>query len=661
MQIYKKPIVVRMFNVFLLKSKPYLIMLTQLFLAVVGYVLAFCLRFDFNVPRDQMVILLQTLPLLLICRMTAYFLYKLNSGCWRFVGMVDLINISKAVCLGTMLFLIGLVFFYGLGGYSRPIVVIEGVLNLMFLGGIRFGVRWFRETFSKTTPKKLSYVLIAGAGKAGTQLLNEIRLNPHLGMRVVGFIDDDGRKRNAYIQGVQVLGNCRALARIVKSHDIDEVIIAIPSAGFKRISAIMTTVKQCGIKVKVLPNLLDLVQKDGLWAQLRDVPADELLDRPVLRFRRSSDFKMLKNEIQGNNVLITGSGGSIGSELARQAAMLKPKVLVLYERNENDLYFLELELKQRFPKCNLVPVIGDILNRAKFDQTVFRYKVDLIYHAAAYKHVPMMEREPFEAVRNNIMVTRIVAETAVANHVEKCVYISTDKAVKPSSIMGATKRVGEMVMQGFSGNGTKFIMVRFGNVLGSNGSAIQLFKKQIARGGPVTVTDPQVTRYFMSVSEAVQLVMTAGAIGSGGEIFLLDMGKPIKISEMARKLIESSSLVPGKDIEIKYIGLRPGEKLHEELYWKGENTVPTNNKKITMLETNGFCRDALFAQLKLLEEGVRESNSEKLMKVLTALVPEGSFDKTRRNGHERHNGNNGHNGHKLSRNQLQTYTIENKL
>ncbi|MCZ6593943.1 MAG: polysaccharide biosynthesis protein, partial [Bacteroidetes bacterium] len=289
------------------------------------------------------------------------------------------------------------------------------------------------------------------------------------------------------------------------------------------------------------------------------------------------------------------------------------------------LYYLEIEFRKQFPGCNVLPVIGDVLNKEKVDHLLSRHGVDLIYHAAAYKHVPMMEREPFEATHNNILATKIIAETALANRVAKCVYISTDKAVNPASIMGASKRVGELVMQAYTGVDTKFISVRFGNVIGSKGSVIPLFKKQVADGGPITVTHPDVTRYFMSISEAVQLVMTAGAMGKGGEIFLLDMGQPIKISDMANKLIKFSGLIPGKDIEIDYIGLRPGEKMHEELYWKGENVVLTANKKITMLETNGFDKEVFFKQLKQVETSDNKIESQNLFSALRELVPEGDF------------------------------------
>lgn len=605
----------------------------QLFLVISGYVLAFGLRFDFNIPREQTAVMLKTLPYLLLCRMAVYYLFKLNSGCWRFVSMVELATITKAVLVGTILFLTGLVFGYGLEGFPRTVVIFEAVLNLVLLGGVRFGARWFWEAVVTKEPKQLTYLLIVGAGKSGAQLFNEIRVNAHLGMRVVGFVDDDVRKKQAYIHGVRVLGTSKDIPLLIEKYHIDEIIIALPSAGFKRVAAILRTVKRCGIKVKVLPSLLELMQQDGLLGRLRDVPFDELLPRPIVKFRREADLALLRNEITGKSILITGAAGSIGRELSHQTAQLQPAELILYERDENGLYFIELELRERFPHCKILPVIGDILHRRRLNEILARHRVDLIYHAAAYKHVPMMQREPFEAVRNNILGTKTVAELAAANRVQKCVYISTDKAVNPSSIMGATKRVGEMTLQGFSGKSTKFIIVRFGNVIGSNGSVIQLFKKQIAQGGPLTVTHPEASRYFMSITEAVQLVMTAGVMGEGGEIFLLDMGKPIKIADLARKLIESSGLKPGEDIEIKYIGLRPGEKLKEELFWKGEDITQTKNKKITMLKSNGFDKERLFFQLNRLRDFVRQRDEHELLETLSDLIPEATFK------------NNGHNGH----------------
>jgi FlaA1/EpsC-like NDP-sugar epimerase len=332
----------------------------------------------------------------------------------------------------------------------------------------------------------------------------------------------------------------------------------------------------------------------------------------------------MKKEIEGKGVLVTGAGGSIGSELCRQVAHFNPRLLILLDRYENTLYELEIDLKRKFPNQPILSVVGDILDPVKVNEILSGNKVNLVYHAAAYKHVPLMEREPTGAVRNNVFGTLNVAKLAVENHVDKFVLISTDKAVNPANIMGTTKRVAEMIVQGLSGNesGTKFIAVRFGNVIGSNGSVIPIFRRQIIEGGPVTITHAEATRYFMSISEAVQLVMTAGAMGTGGEIFLLDMGEPIKIIDIAAKLINFSGLKPGKDVEIVFTGLRPGEKLHEELYWQGEGIVPTENKKITMLKPNGLYPDRLNTQLKKLEESSHLSNIQGIYTLLKQIVPE---------------------------------------
>jgi FlaA1/EpsC-like NDP-sugar epimerase len=522
--------------------------------------------------------------------------------------MQDLESIVKAIGLGSVLFLTGLVFIFGLGSnpFPRSVLVLETMLNLILIGGIRFSMRWSRETFLTSRTKKQKFVLIVGAGETGTQLLREIRMNPRLGVQVVGFIDDNPSKKDDYIQGIRVLGSCREVPRFVAEMDIDEIFISLPSAGYHRITAIIEQIKPCGIPVKSLPSLTDIINKNGLWRQLKDVSADELLGRTVLKFRRETDISLLADEIAGKVVLVTGAGGSIGSELCRQVAQRKPELLILFERNENALYFLELELRRKFPKCHLAPIVGDILNSQKLTSIISSLKVDIIYHAAAYKHVPMMEREPVEAVKNNIVASREIARVALENNVDKFIYISTDKAVNPTSMMGATKRVGELIMQALSGGSTQFIAVRFGNVIGSNGSVIPLFKEQIAHGGPVTVTHPEASRYFMAISEAVQLVMTAAAMGRGGEIFLLDMGQPIKIVDMATNLIKASGLVPEKDIEIKFTGLRPGEKLHEELFWQGENIVPTVNKKITMLRSNGVDREFILSQVDYLAKKYRD-------------------------------------------------------
>src|SRR4030095_16702316 len=330
----------------------------------------------------------------------------------------------------------------------------------------------------------------------------------------------------------------------------------------------------------------------------------------------------LEREVRNKTVLVTGAGGSIGSELCRQIAQHRPRLLILLERHENSLYDLELDLRKEFPDHAFLPVVGDILDVVKIDRLFGANSINLVYHAAAYKHVPMMEREPIEAIRNNVFGTLCLARLARTHGVEKFILISSDKAVRPTNIMGTTKRVAELIMKGMLGESTKFVAVRFGNVLGSNGSVIPVFRKQIANGGPVTVTHSEATRYFMSISEAVQLVMVAGTLGNGGEIFLLDMGEPVKITDLARRLISLTGLQPDKDVEIVFTGLRPGEKLHEELYWQGEGIVPTENKKITMWKPNGLDTTTLFSQLTELEKSIEANDLGRAMATLGDLVPE---------------------------------------
>jgi len=380
------------------------------------------------------------------------------------------------------------------------------------------------------------------------------------------------------------------------------------------------------VKIKVLPTLKKLLSGEVLSMNGYDVSADELLGRRITAFKRESDYRLLENEIKDRIVMVTGAGGSIGSELCKQLAEYNPRMLILYERHECSLYNIEMKMRREYPNLEILPVLGDILDQEKLEEIFRAYKINLVYHAAAYKHVPMMEREPFEAVKNNILGTKMVAELSIDYNVDKFILISTDKAVKPANIMGTTKRVAELIVQALNNNnGVKFISVRFGNVIGSNGSVIPLFKKQIAQGGPLTVTHPEVTRYFMSISEAVQLVLTSGAIGKGGEIFLLDMGEPIKIVDLAKELIRKTGLEPGKDIDIVYTGLRAGEKLHEELYWKGEGIIPTENKKITMLKSNGRIDYQFFERINELEKSVKNKNSAEVFSILKVLVPESNL------------------------------------
>jgi FlaA1/EpsC-like NDP-sugar epimerase len=600
------------------------IAILQLLLIALGYMAAFLIRFEFNIPNGDYWIMINTLPILILIRSASYYYFRLYSGGWQFVSMQDLVNISRSIFWGSVVFLITMVFVNRLQGYPRSILLLEPVFNFILTSGIRFSIRFLREYKFGVSSKILKHAIIAGAGKAGVLALNEIRTNRKLGIHVVGFVDDNSNKMGTDIQGIPVLGKTDDIPELVEKYKVDEVLITIPSAGYKDIKRVTEIAHSAQVKAKVLPSLGNLIQEEAFVGQLKDVSLDDLLGRQSIKFKRESDLKSIREEIKDKGVLVTGAGGSIGSELCRQVACFSPRLLILLDRYENSLYELEIDLKRKFPNQPILSVVGDILDSVKINEILDKNKVSLVYHAAAYKHVPLMEREPTEAVRNNVFGTLNIAKLAIQNHVDKFVFISTDKAVKPANIMGTTKRVAEMIIQGLSGNGsgTKFIAVRFGNVIGSNGSVIPIFRHQIIEGGPVTITHAEATRYFMSISEAVQLVMTAGAMGMGGEIFLLDMGEPIKIADLAVKLINSCGLVPGKDIDIRYTGLRPGEKLHEELYWQGEGIVPTENKKITMLKPNGLDFGRLFLQLGALGKYEQARDVERILFLLREIVPE---------------------------------------
>ncbi len=608
------------------------IFLFQITAIIVSYLFSFGLRFDFDITQNYYILMLKTLPVILFSRLFSYYLYNIHKDSWVYISIKDLMNTIKAVGVGTIANIIMIAFIFSFDGYPRSVLIIDMAFNLLLIGGCRFSLRYYKEFYNKRSSARLSKkdknVLIVGAGKAGTIILNELSTHPELGINIIGFIDDNPFKKGRTIQGYPVLGTSKEMLEIIDKYNIDEVLIAIPSAPYKEIARIKNIANKAGVATKRLPGLGELICNGSLSSQLKDVSCDELLGRKVLKFRRSADIKKLKEEIEGKVVLITGAGGSIGSELSRQVSALNPKKIILYERYENGLYDIELELKKKYRHIHIEPVIGDILDTKKLDHIFSKEQVDIVYHAAAYKHVPMMERAPLDAVRNNVFGTRNVAELSIKHGVKKFILISTDKAVNPANVMGTTKRVAELIVQSLNGKGTKFIAVRFGNVLGSNGSVIPLFKKQIEEGGPVTVTHPEITRYFMAISEAVQLVMTAGAMGKGGEIFLLDMGKPVKIVDLAKELIRKSGLEPGKDIDIVFTGLRPGEKLHEELYWKGEGIVPTENKKITMLKANGRISDIdLNTKLQELENSVEVCDLPATLKTLKEIVPEATIDK----------------------------------
>jgi FlaA1/EpsC-like NDP-sugar epimerase len=450
--------------------------------------------------------------------------------------------------------------------------------------GARYLIRFGRETFERRNHPANRRVLIVGAGAAGQMIVREIRANPSLGMLEIGFVDDDPRKLRARIDGVPVLGNHGDIPRLCEDHRIDEIIIAIPSAPPSRLRHILEHCRDVKAGARILPGVGDLIDGKVSVRDLRNVDLQDLLGRDPVKL----DTELLSRNIKGKTVMVTGAAGSIGSELCRKIALLSPARLVMFEIAESPLFDFEMEMRERFPGVNAVPVIGDVRDPARVEETLRIHRPSIVYHAAAYKHVPMMEMHPVEAVKTNVLGTRILAEASAKYEVERFVLVSTDKAVRPTNVMGATKRLAELVIHNMNGESrrTVFVAVRFGNVLGSAGSVIPIFRRQLETTGKLTVTDPAASRYFMLIPEAAGLILQAGAMGKGGEVFVLEMGEPIRIVDLAENLIRLSGKELGVNAEIVFTGLRPGEKLHEELVIEGEDVTRTDHPKVMKLIGN---------------------------------------------------------------------------
>lgn len=609
------------------------IFLIQLFLIPLSYYLSFELRFDFNLPYDQIHNLLETIPVIAVVRLIVFYYVGLFDGWWRYVSIEDITKIATGVLLSSICFIITVVFIYGLSGFPRSVFIMDTILIFVMLGGVRVITRLIVEKYESGKQQgERQKILIAGAGKTGMTVLNEIRSNPSLRLDPIGFIDDDPTKKGCKIKNLPVLGTRRDIPNLVGIHEIDEILISMPSTPFKDLQEIFKVCDQAKVKYKTLPGISRVIAGKTFFSQMRDVKPDELLGRPAVSFDDKKN--PLSNDLTYKTILVTGAGGSIGSELCRQIAEFRPETLLMYDRNENNLYYKDIEIEQKFPGLHIVSVIGDILNKNKLSRIMKKYRPSIVYHAAAYKHVPLMERDPAEAVRNNFFGTKVLSDLCVEHQVKKLIFISTDKAVNPTSIMGSTKRMTEKLLQTYENSAVNFISVRFGNVIGSSGSVIPLFKKQLSKGGPITVTHPETTRFLMTIPEAVHLVLLAGSMGHNNEIFLLDMGKPANITKLAEHLIELSGLVPYKDINIEFIGLREGEKLHEELYWEGENIMPTQHKKIRCLSRTSLDIPDYLKQMEEMRRILDEpdDNRDKIRQQLRKMVPESTISE-KQNGH----------------------------
>ena len=560
-----------------LKYRAVLILASQIGLVALTYYFSFLLRLDANLDGPDQALFWRTLPFVLLIKLVLSYQCGLMHGWWRYVGMSDLLDIAKTSVLSSVLIFCLVEGVFRLPGYPRSVIIIDLFLTIMVLGGARFAVRAYTERARSDGAQRNT--LIVGAGKAGSAIVRELKQNSSLNYNPVGLVDDDLSKKGVKLHGVKVLGNTDALRDLIVRYDVDCVMIAIQKANGRLVERIIAKCRECKVDFKILPPIGELINESASVKQVRKLRVEDLLEREAVAL----DFDRIRSRIASKVLLITGAGGSIGSELVRQAASLGARQLVLLDRSENDLFKLGHELSRKFPQLDYVPVVGDIQDVTLLREVFSTYRPHSVFHAAAYKHVPMMERNCFQAVTNNIFGTYNVALLSRQYRVEDFILISSDKAVNPTNIMGVTKRVAELIMQGLQDNGTRFMAVRFGNVLGSNGSALPLFEQQIAAGGPVTVTHPDAQRYFMTIPEAVQLVLQASSMGEGGEIFVLDMGKPVRILDLVRNLIRLSGLEPDRDIKIDFVGLRPGEKLFEELKLEGEDIRPTVHEKIRVL------------------------------------------------------------------------------
>jgi FlaA1/EpsC-like NDP-sugar epimerase len=579
--------------------------------------LAFLLRFEFSVPHQMLPFLRDGLLAWVIVKALTFWQFQLYRTGWRYVSIPDVLRLGLAVLCGSACSVI-VIHAIAPGGFPRSVYIIDCLLSFLATAANRLAARLALEVPPAHRRGGGQRTLIYGAGNAGVLLLRETRMNPKLGYSVVGFVDDNDGKRGQRIQGVSVLGKGPDVPAVVSSRHIEQVLIAIPSASGPQMTKILEYCQAAGVQCKTVPGMVDMVEHSGLARQIREVAVEDLLGRTPIKL----DQDHIRERIHNKVVLVTGAAGSIGSELCRQIARFKPAAIVGFENGETALFHLDREMHINFPDVTFYPEIGSVQDVDRLNEVFRTYSPVLVYHAAAYKHVPMMEMHVFEAVKNNILGTWNVALAAERHGVDEFVMISTDKAVHPTSVMGATKRMAELLIRSLQTTTTKFVSVRFGNVLGSNGSVIPLFKQQIARGGPITVTHPDMRRFFMTIPEASQLVLQASTMGTGGEIFVLEMGAPVKIVDLAKNLILLSGLRPGKDIKIEFTGARPGEKLYEELNLTDEQTIPTPHEKIRIFAGNSLPDQDMIRHIDILRDLCAERDTSGLLLYLKDLIPD---------------------------------------
>ena len=592
-------------------------------LIALAWYLAFTLRFDQGVPRYYDTLFRQTILIVVAIKLVVFVLFRFYDRWWRYVSIRDMWSAVRGVTAASLVASLTVYFFSPVAQVRLPRSV--AVMDWLLLLGLIAGTRLFaRSVIERPGTGRLvargKEVLVVGAGDAGQLTIREMQRNRQLGYTPIGLIDDDPRKKNLRIHGVRVLGTTEELAHILRDNRPDEVLIAIPSASGAARQRIVTVTRENNVPVKTLPGLYELISGEtDLATQIRPVQVEDVLGREPVDVDLEASASYLENE----TVLVTGAGGSIGSELCRQIARLGPQRLILVDQGETALFEIERELVDERGFAPSIPVLADVKSRTKMRQVFDRYRPSIVFHAAAYKHVPLMEANPLESVRNNALGTRILAEIAVEFGAERFLLVSTDKAVNPKTVMGQSKALCEWIVEAFGARediATRFVAVRFGNVLGSSGSVIPIFRRQIANGGPVTVTHPEMTRYFMTIPEAASLVIQAGGIGGRGDVFVLDMGDPVRILDLAKQMVRLSGKEPDRDIAVEIVGTRPGEKLHEELWGAGETAVSTSHPKI--MRVSGPTVDAVWLQDELaeLERLVREGETLEVVSRLATMM-----------------------------------------
>lgn len=587
-------------------------------LIIAAFLLAFLLRFDLSIPYEELPLIKLGLGVVLVVKPLIFASFGTYRTIWRYASLQDGLEIAKIVTISSVISTFTILHLWQFAPYHRSLFILDGVLLFLLVSTSRLAWRVLRERYVLQSAGGRRTVII-GAGDAGNMLLKEIRKQSESQYQVVGFVDDDPAKRGLKLGGVPILGNTGQLPGLIREHQVEDVIIAVPSAPKKFVRKMVACCKESGVQFKTLPGISEIIDGRVSVSQIKRVDIEDLLGRDQVQL----DQEAIQGYLTGKRVLVTGAAGSIGSEICRQVCSYKPAKLVLLDNAETPLYQIEKELVERFPDLRIVPIIADVRQRERIESIFDSFLPQVVFHAAAYKHVPMMEYNPVEAISNNVGGTVNLVDAADSCGVENFVMISTDKAVNPTNVMGASKRVAELYVQARAQKSrTCFTTVRFGNVLGSNGSVIPHFKEQIRKGGPVTVTDPRVIRYFMTIPEACQLVLQTGCLGYGGNIFVLDMGEPVRILDLAEELIRLSGFVPYDDIDIVFTGLRPGEKLYEELLIDGEGILSTSHEKIRVLAALQFDADQTEAGIRSMLEQAATDDTGVVLRCLKKMVPE---------------------------------------